>query len=133
VTLVAERLDTVGFDPVVSAAVISRALQVPGGADLVVGSLSQLPFAVRSRGRSRLLGARPAGVLLADWRYEVAPPGRLAEAHVLGGIVMSEQTLSNAGAGWRVTRALRCHLSQYGDDIVYDILAMIEGLGVACR
>lgn len=121
-----------GFDASASAATISRALQTPGGPDLVVGSLSSLPGVVATPGRSGRFRSEPARVLVAQWRYHAVPPGRLAESHVVGGIVLAEETLSMGEAGWRVARALRQHLLECGSAVLPDILAMLEGLDVAC-
>jgi hypothetical protein len=121
-----------GFDAAESAAVISRALRLPGGADLVVGSLSSLPYVVASPGRSGFFRSEPARVQLAEWRYQAVPPARLAEGHVVQGIVIAEETLGFNEAGWRVSRALRQHLLEYGPGMLDEVLAMLEGLAIAC-
>jgi hypothetical protein len=121
-----------GYDPVASAAVVTRALQMPGGADLVVGSLVLVPHALVSRGRSGLFRSEPTRVQLAEWRYCAEPSGRLRESHVMDGVVLSEETLSPAEAGWHVARALRQHLHEYGAGILHDVLAVLAGLDIAC-
>lgn len=121
-----------GYDATSTAAVITRALQLPGGADLIVGSLSGLEGALATPGRSGRFRSEPPRVQLAEWRYESVPPGRLAASHVVGGIVLAEQTLNVAEAGWHVARSLRQHLIDNGPVAVHDVLAMLEGLRIAC-
>ena len=121
-----------GYDAAECAAVITRALQLPGGPDLVVGSLSAIPYAVATPGRSGLFRSESARVQFAEWRFEAVPPNRLLQAHVVHGIVLAEETLSVTEAGWRVSRALRQHLLEYGAGILHDVLATLEGLSKAC-
>lgn len=121
-----------GFDAAASAAIISNALRLPGGADLVVGSLSRVPYAVATPARSGFFRSEPARVQFAEWRYQVVPPGRLSEAHVVQGIVLAEETLGMNEAGWRVARALRQHLLEYGPGVLPEVLATLEGLAIAC-
>ena len=94
-------------------------------------AMSQLnkPNCVWTSGRFR---SEPARVLIAQWRYEAASRGRLVESHVVGGIVLAEATLRVGDAGWRVARALRQHLQECGPSILPDMLAMLEGLEIAC-
>lgn len=121
-----------GFDASASAATISRALQLPGGAELVVGSLAAIHGVMATPARQGRFRSEPARALVAQWRYEAVPPGRLAESHVVAGIVLAEETLSVAEAGWRLARALRQHLLEFGPAVLPDILAVLEGLTVAC-
>ena len=90
-----------------------------------------MPHALVSRGRSGLFRSEPR-VQLADWRYQAEPSGRLLESHLVDGVILSEETLSSAEAGWHVARALRRHLHEYGPGTLHDVLAMLEGLAIAC-
>jgi hypothetical protein len=121
------------FDPAASAAVITRALQLPGGAELVIGSLSAIPHAVASPPRARFFRSEGARVQFAEWRYQALPSGRLSESHVVEGIVLGKETLTFNEAGWRVSRALRKHLQEYGPGILREVLAVFEGLAKACE
>ncbi len=126
--------DTAGtpsFSTATTAAVVTRALQTAGGADLVVGSLSGIPGCVATAGRSGRFRSEPPRVQLAQWRYQAVPPNRLAASHIVGGIVLAEETLSSTEAGWHVARALREHLAEFGPPALHDVLAALEGLAVA--
>lgn len=121
------------YDPASAAAVIDRALQLVGGADLVVGSLSGVPGAVVTERRKGMFRSAPGSVQLAQWRYSTVPPGRLAAGHVVGGIVLAEDTLPAAAAGAHVAEALRLHLVEEGPRILPDVLSLLEGLVTAAR
>jgi hypothetical protein len=121
-----------GFDRQHCVTVVTRALQLPGGSELVAGSLAGLPAAVVSRRRSGLFGSSaPLKVQLGEWRYEPAPNGRLAAAHVVGGIVIAENVLAPVEAGAHVAMVLSQQLAEYGPRLLPDVLAVLEGLSVA--
>ena len=120
-----------GFDRAECAAVITRALQLPGGSELVTGSLSGIPGAVVGRRRSGLFGGSSVSVQFAQWRYEAESSGRLAIAHVVGGIVLAENVTPPAKAGAHVAMVLNQQLTEFGPRILPDILALLEGLAVA--
>ncbi len=122
-----------GYDPAASAAVIDRALQLPGGADLVAGSLGAVPGAVVVERRKGVFRSSTGSVQLGRWRYSAADGGRLAAAHVVGGIVLAQESLSAAEAGGHVAEALRLHLVEEGPRILPDVLAVMEGLSSAAR
>lgn len=120
-----------GFDRAHCAAVVTRALQLPGGPELVTGSLSGVPGVVVARRRSGLFGAPSLSVQLAHWRYEPATPGRLAISRVVEGVVLAENVTPPNEAGAHVAMALSLLLAEYGPRILPDILALLEGLTVA--
>jgi hypothetical protein len=119
------------FDRAHCAAVVTRALQVPGGSELVTGSLTGVPGAVVGRRRSGLFGASPGQVQIADWRYAPAASSRLAVAHVVGGVVIAESVMRPSEAGAHVAMVLSRQLAEYGPRVLPEILAVLEGLSVA--
>ncbi len=115
------------FDRAHCARVVTRALQLPGGSELVTGSLCGVPGAIVRRRRR----TSKVDVQLANWRYEAEPSGRLTVAHVVGGIVVAENVMPPPEAGAHVAMVLSRHLSEYGPRMLPDILALLEGLTVA--
>jgi hypothetical protein len=120
--------DQQGFDRAHCARVVTRALQLPGGSELVTGSLCGIPGAVVHRRRFR---PSSVNVQLADWRYEPEPSGRLAIAHVVGGTVVAENVMPPSEAGAHVAMVLSHQLTEFGPRILPDILALLEGLTIA--
>jgi hypothetical protein len=120
-----------GYDRAACAELIGRALALPGGADLVVGSLSGLPGAVAIGARPGRFRSRAGFVELGQWRYAVAASGRLAVAHVVAGIVLAEETLPAATAGDHVAGALGQHLAELGPRGLAEVLSVLEGLSAA--
>jgi hypothetical protein len=107
------------------ARVVTRALQLPGGSELVTGSLSGLPGAIVRRRRFK---PTTVSVQIADWRYEPEPSGRLTVAHVVRGSIVSENVLPPPQAGAHIAMALSRQLAEYGPRVLPDILALLEGL-----
>jgi hypothetical protein len=130
---VPEEANRPAFDRAVCAQVVTRALQLPGGSELVTGLLGGVPGAILSRRRAGLFGASATKVQLADWRYEPGPNGRLAVAHVVGGIVIAENVMPPLEAGAHVAMVLSQQLTEYGPRILPDVLALVEGLEIASR
>ena len=116
------------FDRAHCARVVTRALQLPGGSELVTGSLCGIPGAIVRRRRKK---PSTVNVQLADWRYRAEPSGRMAVAHVVGGYVVAENVMAPPEAGAHVAMVLSRHLSEYGPRMLPDILALLEGLTVA--
>jgi len=110
------------------ARVITQALQLPGGGELVTGSLRGIPGAAVVRRRFR---PTSIDVQLADWRYQPEPSGGLVVAHVVDGGVVAENVMRPREAGAHVAMALSRHLDRLGPRILPDILAMLEGLEIA--
>lgn len=123
--------EPLGFDRAHCAAVVTRALQLPGGPELVTGSLSGVPGVVVTRRRSGLFGGPSLSVQLAHWRYEPANPGRLSIAHVVEGTVLAENVTPPVEAGAHVAMALHLLLNERGPRVLPDILGLLEGLTVA--
>lgn len=119
------------FDRAHCAAVVTSALQLAGGSELVTGSLGALPGAIVNRRRSGLLGGASLKVQLDEWRYEPGPTGRLAVAHVVGGVVVAENVMRPPEAGAHVAMVLSRQLNEHGPRMLPDILALLEGLAVA--
>ncbi|MDT5014981.1 MAG: hypothetical protein QOD39_1141, partial [Mycobacterium sp.] len=57
----------------------------PGGAALVITVLSAVPGVVHTAARRGLFRSSSEHLQIGDWRYEVAPDGRLRAAHVVEG------------------------------------------------
>jgi hypothetical protein len=123
-----ERPDEPGFDRAHCARVVTRALQLPGGSELVTQSLCGVPGA---RVHRRRFKPSSFNVQLADWRYEPEPSGRLAVAHVVSGTVVAENVMPPNEAGAHVAMVLSHQLTEFGPRILPDILALLEGLTVA--
>jgi len=119
------------YDPVAAAAVITAALLLVGGADLVLGSLGTVPGVVRTPARKGVFRSTPQREQIGEWRYEMSGDGRLTAAHVVGGIVLAELTLSPQAAGTSVAQALAQHIRDLGAQIIPAVEAVLEGLGVA--
>jgi hypothetical protein len=119
------------YDQAGAAQVIGRALGLTGGADLVLGSLSTLPGVQHWAARRSMFKSSPERVLVGEWRYEVAPDGRLLAAHVVGGIVLAELVFPPDAAGVHVATAIGQHLAAYGAQTLPAVESMLEGLAVA--
>ena len=123
--------DDPSYDAAGAADVLSRALALAGGPELVVGSLRTLPGAVRTAERRGMFRSNPEQVLVGQWRYEATRDGRLAAAHVVGGIVLAELTLPAGEAPFHVAASLGAHVADHGARIVPAVRSMLEGLAVA--
>ena len=119
------------YDPAGAAAVVTRALLVMGGLELVLGSLATVPGVARTPARSGLFRSSPERLQVGEWRYEAAPDGRLVGAHVVGGIVLAELALSPEAAGASVAAALGQLIAAYGVQVVPAVRSVLEGLAVA--
>ena len=119
------------YDPAAAAAVVTRALTVLGGRELVLGSLRTIPGVVHTPARSSMFRSSPERLQVGEWRYEAAGDGRLVAAHVVGGIVLAELALSPEAAGASVATALGQLLAGYGAQILPVIGSVLEGLAVA--
>lgn len=120
-----------GYDATACAAAVDAALQLPGGADLVIGSLGAVPAAVVTERRSGMFRSNPGSVQLGQWRYSMGTGGRLLAAHVVGGIVLAEDALPAGVAGAHVAEALRLQLVELGPRILPDVLSVVEGITAA--
>jgi len=131
-------MDTVGaaadgprFDRAHCAAVLTRALQLPGGSQLVADLLAGLPGAVVTRRRSGGYGRSTKCVQLGHWRYWPVDRGRLEIAHIVDGVLLAEHEAGPIEAGPHITMVLTAQLREYGPRLLPDILALLEGLAVA--
>lgn len=124
--------DSPAFDGAACAATVTKALQLPAGSELVVGSLRSIPGA-RATSRRSTLSAGPAiaSVQLGPWRYQSAPDGRLEIGHVVDGVVLSEHAAAPREGGAHVAMAIGQLLADRGPAILPDVLAVLEGLVVA--
>ncbi len=116
------------FDAAALADTITRVLATSGGSALVVEALGRIPGAVVIAPRSGMFKSNPARVQLGAWRYEAGSAGRLAAAHVVGGVVLGEELLPAAAAGVHVARALGQQVSDFGPQVVPEVEAVMEGL-----
>jgi hypothetical protein len=120
-----------GFDPARVSRAIAGALAGPGGVALVVSVFAGVPGVVRTPARRGLFRSQPERVQIGDWRYEVARDGRLAAAHVVGGVVIAEQVLIAGDVGPHIARALGQVAARYGATIVPNIEAAVEALNTS--
>jgi hypothetical protein len=123
--------DVPDYDRAAAAAVLGRVLALPGGAELVTSSFSQIPGAVVSQARSGMFGPRVSSVQLGPWRYSPGEAGRMTVAHVVGGVVLSEDLLAPAAAAQHITAAVGLHIAEFGAYILPEVLSLLEGLAVA--
>jgi hypothetical protein len=123
--------DSPAYNRAEATAVICQVLTLPGGAELVTTSLAQIPGAVVTRARSGVFRSSSASTQLGLWRYTPGGAGRITVAHVVGGIVLSEDTLPPAAAAPHITAAIGQHIADFGSSIVPDVVALLEGLAVA--
>jgi hypothetical protein len=100
----------------------------PGGAALVITVLSAVPGVVHTAARRGLFRSSSEHLQIGDWRYEVAPDGRLRAAHVVEGVVIAEETLPNDSVGSHLTRALEQLVLRYGTTILPNIDGAVEVL-----
>src|SRR5690348_11014147 len=88
-----------GFDSHRIRDAVTEALSGPGGIALVVTVFSAVPGVVHTPARRGMFRSAPERVEIGDWRYEVAPDGRLGAAHVVGGVVIAEDVLDAGAVG----------------------------------
>jgi hypothetical protein len=119
------------FDPGAAAEVVTRALLVIGGVELVLGSLAHVPGVMLTPASKGMFRSSPERLQVGEWRYEAARDGRLVGAHVVGGIVLAELALSPEAAGDSVAAALGQLIGAYGASIIPAVRSMLEGLAVA--
>jgi Domain of unknown function (DUF5073) len=118
----------VGYDPARVSRAIAGALAGPGGVPLVVNVFAGLPGVVRTPARRGLFRSHPERIQIGDWRYEIATDGRLAAAHVVGGIVIAEEVLPAGDVGPHIARALGQVADRFGATVVPNIEAAVDAL-----
>lgn len=119
------------FDRARCAAVLTEALRLPGGGELVTASLGGLRGAVLTRRGSRLFGSAVPCVQLGHWRYRPVAASRLEVSHIVDGVLLAEHVAGPAEAGPHIAMALTTQLNELGPRLLADILALLEGLEVA--
>jgi hypothetical protein len=119
------------LDETEAAAVVTRALALAGGSDLVLSALARLPGAVHAPARKSLFRSDPETVAVGHWRYRALPDGRLSAAHVVEGIVLADTALPAAEAGANVVGALRGLIAAHGPGVLPDVEAALAGLQAA--
>jgi uncharacterized protein DUF5073 len=117
-----------GLDSERVSRVITEALSGPGGVALVVNVFAGIPGVVHAPAKRGMFRSEPERVLIGDWRYEVARDGRLHAGHVVGDIVIAEETLDAHAVGPHVARALAQLAARYGPATVPAIDAAVEAL-----
>ena len=95
-----------GLDHHRVSSTVSRALSGPGGVALVVKVFAGLPGVTYPPALRGLFSKSPERVQIGDWRYELAPDGRLRAAHLVHGIVIAEESLDAAVVAARCGAAL---------------------------
>lgn len=117
-----------GYDARSAAGIISGTVDSPGGPGMLVSMLAGLPAVLHTPARKGLFRSGPEQVQLGSWRYQVSPDGRLHAAHVVGGIVLADQTLSPAAAGGHVAAAIGEHVTAHGSQVLPHVDAMLTVL-----
>ena len=121
-----------GYDAQAAAAIISRAVDSPGGPGMLVAVMASLPAAAHTPARKSFFRSSPEQVQLGSWRYQVGADGRLHAAHVVGGIVLAEQPLSPEAAGEHVATAIAGHVADHGSQVhpyVESMLTVLDASG----
>jgi hypothetical protein len=118
------------YDAGAAAAVISRAVDSPGGPGMVVAVMASLPAAGHTPARKGRFRSSPEQVQLGSWRYQVGADGRLQASHVVGGIVLAEQALSPDTAGEHVAAAIAEHIAGHGSQVRPYVESMLTVLDV---
>jgi hypothetical protein len=122
-----------GFDHERVSRAVGSALAGPGGVGLVVKVFGGVPGVIVVPARRGFFRSQPERIQIGDWRYEVAPDGRLSTAHVVNGIVLAQEVLPAGAVGPHIARALGQLVSGYGPTIVPNIDAALEVLETAPR
>ena len=117
-----------GFDHERVSRAVDSTLDGPGGVGLVVKVFGAVPGVILFPARRGFFRSQPERIQIGDWRYEVAPDGRLSAAHVVNGIVLAEDVLAAAAVGPHIARALGQLVSGYGPTIIPNIDAAVEAL-----
>ncbi|OCB18584.1 DUF5073 domain-containing protein [Mycobacterium malmoense] len=107
---------------------VGTALSGPGGVGMVLRVFCGVPGVVFHPARRGFLRSQPERVQIGDWRYEVTADGRLSAAHLVSGIVLSEETLAAGAVGPHIARALGQLVGSYGPTIVPNIDAALDVL-----
>lgn len=119
-----------GFDPARVSDAVAAALAGPAGVAAVVSVFRAVPGVVHTTGRRGMFRSTPDRVQIADWRYEIAPDGRLGAAHVVGDIVIAEEILDAGAVGPHLARALSQLVGRYGPTICPHIDAAVDVLSM---
>ncbi|MEZ0051164.1 hypothetical protein ABIA30_002162 [Mycobacterium sp. MAA66] len=120
-----------GFDPSRVSDTVAAARSGPAGVGSVVAVFSTVPGVVHTPARRSLFRSTPARVQIADWRYEIAQDGRLRAAHVVGDIVIAEETLNADAVGPHIARSLAQLIDRYGSTICPHIDAAVDALRIS--
>lgn len=116
------------FDPEELSRVVAASLSGPGGVALVVNVFAGLPGVNHTPARRGLFKSEPERIQIGDWRYEVARDGRLHAAHVVGGVVIAEETLIAGVVGPHLGRAVEQIVTRYGPETIPSIDAAVDAL-----
>lgn len=107
---------------------ITGALGGPGGVALVVKVFAGLPGVLHTPAKRGFFSSNPERIQIADWRYEIAPDGRLLAGHVVNGIVIAEDILLADAVGPHITRSLHQIVARYGASVIPGINAALDAL-----
>lgn len=119
------------FDPERVSRTIAGALAGPGGVAMVVKVFAGLPGVIHTPARRGFFSSSPERVQIGDWRYEIAPDGRLLAGHVVNGIVIAEDVLAADAVGPHVTRSLHQIVGRYGASVIPNVNAAVDVLGTS--
>ena len=116
------------FEPARVSDTVNAALAGPAGVAAVVSVFRSVPGVIHTPPRRGMFRSAPEYVQIGDWRYEVTGDGRLKAAHVVGDIVIAEESLDAHAVGPHIARSLDQLVGRYGSTICPHIDAAVEVL-----
>ena len=116
------------FDVEEVSRVVTASLSGPGGVALVVNVFAGLPGVTHTPARRGVFKSEAERIQIGDWRYQMARDGRLHAAHVVGGVVIADETLAAGVVGPHLARALAQIVTRYGPQTIPSIDAAVEAL-----
>ena len=119
-----------GFEPARVSDTVNAALAGPAGVAAVVNVFRSVPGVVHAPARRGMFRSAPEQVQIGDWRYEVTGDGRLKAAHVVGDIVIADESLDAHAVGPHIARSLDQLVGRYGPAICPHIDAAVEVLSL---
>ncbi|MDR3664058.1 MAG: DUF5073 family protein [Mycobacterium sp.] len=120
-----------GFDTTRVSDTVAAALAGPAGVASVVNVFRAVPGVVHTPARRGLFRSAPERVQIGDWRYAIAPDGRLGAAHIVNDVVIAEETLDANAVGPHLARALSQLVGRYGAAICPHIDAALDVLAIS--
>lgn len=121
----------VEFDAERVSRTVAGALGGPGGVAMVVKVFAGLPGVIHTPAKRGFFSSRPERIQIGDWRYEIAPDGRLLAGHVVNSIVIAEDILLADAVGPHIARSLGQIVARYGAAVIPNIEAAVDVLATS--